>query len=485
MKKMLLIVIAVLLSVGLFACGGGGGGSSTDTGGTNTDTGGTSTDTGGSSSAYELVNPSKLSSIPTTGTPSFSDQVTDYGQGYLSIAGHIEGVSQQTNTYDDYQSDIYQIFSILHLDTNTLDSWGDGWTGAGTSISVVDDFYSSPISFDMETPIITRTATYNKGSYGISRGTHDLKYNFSLRYKSHGDAVSNIAGGDADGEENLLTVNNATVGSDILKGCEVISGSLYSWGSDPTCGIDYYDKDYRYNLTETIDLHYKDIAGIAKQSFVVNNHVDLSNGQDPIQTVADIQGHLQNSSDFTAINISIGSQIPTSGKTFEQVMAEVSGLPIPTVNAVVSVAAGNGGAPCATQDLNGCNALAIALAYQDASSASTVVVGALEGSGQQENIATYSTRAGVLAPRFILASGETGMEGVVGTSFAAPRVAAAAAIIKQKYPELTGEQIANVILLSASKDINNDGFDDFSGISPVFGHGKLDLEAALNLVNSY
>ena len=67
-----------------------------------------------------------------------------------------------------------------------------------------------------------------------------------------------------------------------------------------------------------------------------------------------------------------------------------------------------------------------------------------------------------------------------GTSFAAPRVTGAAAILRQKFPNLSGAQAASVLLLTASKDINNDGLDDFSGVSDTFGHGKLDLGAALS-----
>jgi subtilisin family serine protease len=193
------------------------------------------------------------------------------------------------------------------------------------------------------------------------------------------------------------------------------------------------------------------------------------------------------------INLSLGSEIKASGKKFEDFMAEISKNPLRPVEAVITVAAGNGGGPCANGDssktqatgvLNGCNEIAVALTHLTATNGSTIVVGALEGSGRNETIATYSTRAGVLAQRYVMAPGEVGDNNMKGTSFAAPRVAGIAAILKQKYPSLTAQQIANVILLSASKDINNDGYDDFTGVHPVYGHGKASLSRALTLAGA-
>lgn len=60
---------------------------------------------------------------------------------------------------------------------------------------------------------------------------------------------------------------------------------------------------------------------------------------------------------------------------------------------------------------------------------------------------------------------------VAGTSFAAPHVAGAAAILKSAFPHLTHEQIID-ILLKTAKDLGAVGVD------AQFGHGLLDLEAA-------
>jgi subtilisin family serine protease len=130
--------------------------------------------------------------------------------------------------------------------------------------------------------------------------------------------------------------------------------------------------------------------------------------------------------------------------------------------------------------------LLCAMVSQNETKDSTIVVGALTGTGSAQKIADYSTRAGYLANWYILASGDTGFyNNARGTSFAAPLVAGVAAIIKQKFPALTSQQIAQIILLSADKDINNDGTPDFIGVDPIFGHGKLSLKNALALAATY
>ena len=60
----------------------------------------------------------------------------------------------------------------------------------------------------------------------------------------------------------------------------------------------------------------------------------------------------------------------------------------------------------------------------------------------------------------------------------------AAALLRHKYPNLTGSQAASILLLTGNKDINNDGSDDFTGVSSTYGHGKLDLNQAMSPIGS-
>ena len=449
----------------LTACGGGGGG-------------------GGSPAAsgdYSLVTPSRLTTMPINGSASYPAAVTDYGTGTISFStANVRGGSGYANaTYHSATSAPFAVFPNLHLTSEVLNAWSSGWTGAGVTISIIDDFNNYAGQITRVSPSIIRTSDYgteDNDVYGKVQGTYTMTYQWPNAF-SHGALVSNIAGGDSDGQQLTSQAVPTTVLSVVNTRCETLRASLHSYTNE--CDADFYIRSWP-NYSETFDITYKRVAGVAKQSLVVDNNVNLSARQNPIQTVADIQGHLSNSAYLGVINLSIGSDIPTSGRTFSEVMAAVARFPLQRVDAVITVAAGNGGAPCAT----GCNSVAVALAYQQATAASTIVVGATSGVGSIENIATYSTRAGVLAQRFVLAPGDEGSPNIQGTSFAAPRVAGIAAILKQKYPSLTAAQISNVILLSANKDINNDGTDDFTGVSPIFGHGKASLIRALALAGS-
>lgn len=453
----------------LAACGGGGGGT-------------TSTDSGSNQSAtYSLSQPVKLGSYPSIGVMSSAQPLTDYGTATLTFP-------EETATGQKYYSTttVPETYGPkAHLtDVGTATAWRDGWTGKGSTISVIDDFTNS------SSATLTFDPVQRKKDDSDWYGTYTAEYNVvytMVTNVSHGNLVSNITGGDYSSSKttSTKTLGIKTDSSRISNSCTI--NTRTSQYFSPTCSNSFYENYYLPNLSQSALLKTQPVPGVAAEAFVINNTLNLSSAQNPIKTVADLQGHLKNSTTAAnVINLSLGAEISTNNRTFDEVMAEVNKFPLPRqINSVIAVAAGNGGAPCASSNLNGCNAVAVALAFQPETKNSTIVVGALTGTGTSENIAVYSTRAGILADRFILAHGETGFfTNMVGTSFAAPRVSGVAAILKQKYPSLTAAQISNIILLSADKDINNDGTPDFIGVSPIFGHGKLSLTRALALAGA-
>lgn len=424
--------------------------------------------------SYSLAIPTKLTSLPAAGTPSFPLARPNYGMGtiFFSALSELGYSSPATN------SSLLPIFPTTHLyDPGVANAWAAGWTGKGVNITVIDDFNRQHIATSQSFPGVALTKSFSD-STGSFNATYNVKVTLSGS-DAHGDLVSNIAGGDYDAQARTWVTTPSFDPADSLVGCDVRSftNSVTRLGCPSS-----YLFGFSNIPTGSATVTYSKVAGVAKESLVTDDNVDLSAAQNAFKTITDIQGHLINGATSGVINLSLGSEIDTTGKTFDEVMAVVALTPlIKKMDSVVVVAAGNGGAPCATADLSGCNAIAVAMAYQEGTKESTIVAGALSGSGSNENIAIYSTRAGILANRFLLAQGTAGYPDVVGTSFAAPRIAGAAAIVKQKFPSLSAKQIADVLLLSANKDINNSGTPSFTGVHPVYGHGKLDLDRALFL----
>ena len=93
-------------------------------------------------------------------------------------------------------------------------------------------------------------------------------------------------------------------------------------------------------------------------------------------------------------------------------------------------------------------------------------------------MADYSVVAGDLKNDFIVAHDDVLATGdAAGTSFAAPRVSGAAALVRQKFPNLTSAQLKQVILQTAT-DLGDAGVDE------VYGHGKLNILGALSPVGN-
>lgn len=117
-------------------------------------------------------------------------------------------------------------------------------------------------------------------------------------------------------------------------------------------------------------------------------------------------------------------------------------------------------------------------AGSEAAAGQAIAVGAV---GSDNAIASFSNRAGASADHFLVAPGVSllvpaaggGSALVSGTSFAAPHVSGAAALLLQAAPHLSAVEVASLMLDTAT-DLGAPGTD------PVYGRGLLDLEAALS-----
>ena len=432
--------------------------------------GGTSGDLGSylsyGMSSPQLVEANKVASA--SGTPRIWQSTvaaTGYGKGYA----YADSVTTRSGTiFSAGRSSTWQMLPLNHIvDTEAEAAWRLGWTGAGTTISVIDDFSERNASWGWRNVIIPREVVS-----GIDTMNYDMNYSFNS-YVTHGEIVANIAGGDGVASTTSGPVSDEIVASATRTYCSAQPFNYYR------CGDNYVYSSR--NLYDDLSISFTKVPGVAKDAMVITNNVDFSRYQNVENTLNGIFSHFENSKNSEVVNLSVGFNVNTVGMSYADLISSMAGVPqFSTTDAVVAVAAGNGGAACTEKNLNGCNALAIALAIQPNTKSNTILVGATEGSGFNEKIATYSSRAGMFKDRYMMASGDTGLLDIQGTSFAAPRIAGAASILRQKFPNLSGSDAASVLLLTANKDINNDGFDDFAGTSNFYGHGKLDLLSALS-----
>ena len=107
---------------------------------------------------------------------------------------------------------------------------------------------------------------------------------------------------------------------------------------------------------------------------------------------------------------------------------------------------------------------------------SVIIAGAIDSSGQ---IASFSDRAGSGAQYFLTAVGvddqapnQKGVQYIwSGTSFSAPTISGAVALLAQAFPNLTGKQIVDLLLRTAT-DLGTAGTDS------TYGRGELDIARA-------
>lgn len=179
------------------------------------------------------------------------------------------------------------------------------------------------------------------------------------------------------------------------------------------------------------------------------------------------------------INLSLGGS--NANGTVRAAIAKAA-----TAGVVVIVSAGNNGD--STDPANDpANPDPFATDIRTAGGNNVIIAGSVDDTG---TISSFSNRAGTQAAWYLSALGEgvccvydgssikiTTTDGkqyvtlVSGTSFSAPQIAGAAALLAQAFPNLTGTQIVN-LLLTTARDVGDSGTD------ATYGRGILDIAAA-------
>lgn len=171
------------------------------------------------------------------------------------------------------------------------------------------------------------------------------------------------------------------------------------------------------------------------------------------------------------INLSLGGSAPNS--TLMAALSRAVGAGI-----IVVISAGNDG-----EKPEGANSDPFALIPAQSFPGRVIIAGALDTNTSQ--IASFSNRAGSGAPWYLMALGKsvrapdnTGAAFLwSGTSFSAPAISGAAALMFQAFPNLTATQVIDILFKSA---------DDLgaAGVDSVYGNGRINLSRAFQPIGT-
>lgn len=214
--------------------------------------------------------------------------------------------------------------------------------------------------------------------------------------------------------------------------------------------------------------------GVAYESTILSIRSDISDCDDPDDDICFLDSDLARAIDYAVanhvpvINMSVGGDGPL-GSQFEAALSRA-------VNAGIVFAISSGNASGANPEWPG------RYASDPRFAGSIIVVGAHDSANV---LASFSNQAGVSSEAFLSAPGVdiiTACEGascwrVSGTSFSAPAVAGALALLLDAFPNLSGRD-AVAILLDTARDAGSVGTDT------VYGRGLLDIAQAFQPVGS-
>lgn len=337
-------------------------------------------------------------------------------------------------------------------------AWAQGWTGAGKRIGVIDDFTANDVSDFLTIPIAPSSCSA-VGALVLC-GTSAT----ALFQQTHGDQVAMIAGGGRSSLPGFFveigTYANSTRSD---RGTYILASDLNIRLSSPQFGV---AKD----------------ATVLRDDFLT--YQSSTNGLFSVLKNWGVGNDAASSSyrSLSVVNLSLGgtSRNAVSNKAVYSTQLSFANSSV-VPDAVFVKAAGN--STCVVSQTN-CDPLNAVFYNSSQFKDKSILVGALAQAGG--SIASYSNTAGSFADRFVVADGRGVREQdgsyVQGTSFAAPRVAGYAAILRQKFPNLTAPSTVNVILDTATwnpvwgaKDATTQG---------IYGQGEANLGRALAPVGS-
>lgn len=481
LKHMLAVSLAVLLA----ACGGGGevdDGANAATGNNNR---------GNLSEPYseELLLSSGVTSPNGFVKSKATGRVFDLRQSILSaptILSENDNVKISVKSTDDlkvivspygYANSFYTLpnpfnFSVFPdvssasfqndwIDRSVKSLWASGVNGSGVPVVVLDDFTVDDYSEVKEILFDTNCSTV------------PIENGFSVYYcpdisgifytLTHGQQVTQIISG---------RMNN-------IDGAVIYSGR-YRYSS-----ASYFDLGVMTQYQKINILFDTPIYGIAFGSNATTRRDDYLTHQRNTSGLFDQLKKWSENTDSVSqgyrkakvVNLSLGgtSSNPVINKSAFSLQISLANSTVNAPDAIFVKAAGNGSCEISMTTCDPYNAV---LYNSSVYKGKSVIVGALNDGF----VASYSNKAGSYADRFLVADGRGVQKSDgsydFGTSFAAPRVAGYAALLRQKYPNLSAVDVAD-ILLSTAKWNNNWGPKN-SFTQALYGQGEANVERALN-----
>lgn len=344
-----------------------------------------------------------------------------------------------------------------------LNAWATGLDGSKVNVAIIDDFTVNDIA---EVGVVTLP----NACVNVTAGGTTVLYCSTITAfvfpSTHGQHVTLILGGSGSSAKleyasfgsyfNLATPTTAAGGLSILQDVTVSR-------STPTYGIAFGATTKRDDYID----YQKNTLGLFNQLQIWGMGTDATSV------------NFQNSK---VVNLSIGGTSQNPVKNIQDFTAGLGYANTTTVpDAVFVKAAGN--SICRISDTN-CDDWNAVFHNATNYKSKTLIVGALTADGG--TIAPYSNVAGSFSDRFVVADGRGLLkaDGTFdeGTSFAAPRVSGYVAILRQKYPNLTAEDAA-AIILSTAKWNTAWGVKNAAN-QAIYGQGEADLDHALAAIGS-
>ena len=388
------------------------------------------------------------SNVTLTGT---TQQTTlYYYSAYRGNTGSINLPNSQSSAVQTGQST--NALQGVWITADVRNAWNKGWTGSGIKVGVFDDFTANDKSEFFNTNLANACYNYLNVSFCTQSRSYVIPF-------THGNQVAMIIGGSLTSALAAYTETGTFL--------------TYSYGGD------YGNYSYITPISVSIS---SPIYGVAKGATILRN--DFLSYQSNTNGIFSVFQNLSAGSDSASklfqslkvVNMSFANTSTNSSantSTYNSNLSYANNSLVPDI--VFVKAAGNSG--CIVS-LTNCDPTNAVLHDSNKYKNQTILVGALTQAGG--SIASYSNLAGGYSDIFLVADGR----GILmtnggydqGTSFAAPRVSGYAAIVRQKFPNLTGSDTASILLSTARYDTlscypNCD--------KSIYGQGEASLSRAL------